>query len=485
MEFYKLGEECLKKHNLAEAVAYFQKSLSLKEEDELRTLEIILETQVKLSDPFTYKTFYQLVELQLMKLHFKEAHAYLFDKTKTELINSHKKNRWYELAYEWALKNGEREECQRIKLDHLQYLTERKLFHHLKIKAQAYYAGDPFLLPIHLYEMEALIKLDDHTTIRERVTNLIELIHRHKVKIQNKKINFHEVVEVMNSLFQDNENAHKNFLWAKNIVHLFFNTFRHDDLKKVEYKKIIELVIIGKDAKELSLVFQLVYKKLNVDQNRIFFENLKKISGYSYVQLTKYDPALRTLIGQTFLGFNRPGDILIENEKREIVDFSLEKVEGPIADESIFNHDEDKSHEYLDYQMDVISQFKFNPPPKESILDLLFTFQQLNFQRVVKVLIDMHMGQSEDVVVRKKVSYFAITWHLQREEFFMALNICNDLRGETSLSLEELKELYYVEASIYQSLGMKKEAIKGLKQVSTIDPDYRQTRERLLRFEKI
>jgi hypothetical protein len=243
-----------------------------------------------------------------------------------------------------------------------------------------------------------------------------------------------------------------------------------------EWKKLAELLIHEDSWAHLKLAIEFSLSQGDFELARRIHEYMRSKRGYSFVKLTRGSRDLKS-----HLLPNKSETISEQVSPWESMPASGEKFEHvDAADYALTesaSHDENKLIE-----LGMIKQLDMLQIHDAQVPDLILAYRELGFDRVVNWLFAKFETRVIDQRVKEKIYYLRALQALEMKDYRLGLSYITQLLGGVDVSLEEYKELKYIESSLYSGLGEMRNARLSLEAVARIDPNYRRTRERMSKF---
>jgi tetratricopeptide (TPR) repeat protein len=242
--------------------------------------------------------------------------------------------------------------------------------------------------------------------------------------------------------------------------------------EKKDFKKITEIIIFTEDFKLQALILNLLLKQGLDEVARDLAQEMRQNKEYNYIYLDKYLPHLKSFFYQAPVKSLKPLDPLLKDS-----DLKLDKASPyqPVDEAAMEVSDEEE----------LLSQLlKHQSFSSKELLDIAVSFVQAEFFRAALKAAEMAFNLSEEAEVRLKANYLKVTCLLKTGDFRAALDVS---LGSLSYSItqNDILSFLYSQAEAHLKLKEYKNAKKILKQILTIDANYRMTKERLERLDAI
>jgi len=250
---------------------------------------------------------------------------------------------------------------------------------------------------------------------------------------------------------------------------------RHQEMTKEDWKKVAELIIHDDSWFNLKLAIELAIATGDTELAKSIHDYMKTKRGYSFVKLTREDRYLKAYL----LPAKAAAEAEVSNGW-ESLPTSAEQVVSVVSDVLLHEnvtHDEDKLLE-----LGMIKQLDMLAIHDSQVPDLIMSYRELGFNRVVQWLFNKFEATVRDKKTREKIFYLRVLHALELKEYSLGLSYLSEMLGSSEMDLESYKELKYIESSLYAGLGDTRNAKRSLEAVAKIDPNYRRTRERMSKF---
>ena len=248
--------------------------------------------------------------------------------------------------------------------------------------------------------------------------------------------------------------------------------FNKSPLNSLEWKKAVELVVFERNWFNLKLCLEL---SINGDEE-IFAECLslmKKKKGYNAIKLTRQNRELKErILVRRYQEKEKNEDVVSD------LDIQLEEREGHrgMRASTLIENDD----EIIEIEKNLIKKLSFEELSSESIQDLITTFIQLDFFRVVNFLIKRGEEEINEEKVLRRIKYLKATSCLEQGDYYLALSEITQLLNSKDIVLDEYVELRYLEGCLFEKVDNPRNALASFREVERTYPDYRRLRERIL-----
>jgi hypothetical protein len=254
----------------------------------------------------------------------------------------------------------------------------------------------------------------------------------------------------------------------KNFISLMVNGVE----EKKDFKKITEIIIFTEDFKLQALILNLLLKQGLDEVARDLAQEMRQNKDYNYVYLDKYLPHLKSFFYQAAVKSLKPLAPLLKDS-----DLKLDKA-------SPYHPAEEVATEVSEEEELLSQLLKHQSFSSKELLDIAVSFVQAEFFRAALKAAEMAFNLTEEAEVRLKANYLKVTCLLKTGDFRAALDVS---LGSLSYSItqNDILSFLYSQAEAHLKLKEYKNAKKILKQILTIDANYRMTKERLERLDAI
>ncbi len=246
-------------------------------------------------------------------------------------------------------------------------------------------------------------------------------------------------------------------------------------LSASEWKKLLELVVYDANWRHLKLALEHALLAEDSELATEVLRQLKLKPGFSVVKLTRFDAHIRDFYFSRKPQAEAPAyRSPLTAEDLRLTENAPTPVATSVADPEV------PDEELKTIELNAISQIAHVAPPVDVLFELVITYKTLGFQRVTGwILRRLSSGVDLSEKQRKKLAYLSVIHSIDCGQDYHALAVLEELLGDSALGLDELKELKYVQGSVYQRLGFTAEAAAAYAVVAALDPAYRRLSERI------
>ncbi|MBY0516178.1 MAG: hypothetical protein K2P81_04680 [Bacteriovoracaceae bacterium] len=377
-----------------------------------------------------------------------------------------------------AFERGEVHTSKTIAIKELSLLVEKKLTHKLLNQSSLYKQRFPHSLFFQIVFLQACVILENIAEAEKSYIKILEDINRKWIKIddlaETSKI---EILETINNVMSTLDTSNGESVLVNHFCHLQRKLLTTEGIPKEDWKKLIEVIVNDQSFKNLKLCLEVALMTNEVEILNECFSQIKKKKGYSFVKLTRYDSNLKKWALEK--GGERKHQAEEFNDKVVLSEDDLKLLEPITQDEKSDLVSEDDRDEYKSVESNMIKQLELLSPNITQLPDLLVTYKMMGLNRVVGWLLNKFDTQEIDSESYKKIKYFQVIHSLDMGQKHLALAFIEEMLGRKDLTIDEFKELKYVEGSLYLKLGRKADGKNTLRIVEEMDPSYRLVRERV------
>lgn len=239
-----------------------------------------------------------------------------------------------------------------------------------------------------------------------------------------------------------------------------------------DFKKAAELVIFFDQYEFQVLLLNLIHQHGLNDLTVEFSKIVKTNVDYDFVYLDKHFPHLK----QYF--------VRLPKTSKPIPEFVGPDL-GLIYPE-IKLHKNTESVEAFDYEQEqkLIQLFKFQEMKSSELSEVAISFLQSSFPRVALKAIEMAQESALTDKEKLKCFYLKLMCLIELQDYRKAIDTSIEAL-KLSTTSDEVLSFLYCQAEAYAQLGNTKEARSLYKKISSIDPSYRLTKERLEKLNAI
>ena len=237
---------------------------------------------------------------------------------------------------------------------------------------------------------------------------------------------------------------------------------------KSDYKRLVESIIYFSSFKVQTLILGFLDRENLKDAAQEYAQVIKGHPDYDFVYFDKFFPQLKSYF------FVKKKIVEVPEPKIEI-DLKLFE---PKFNSSIESDFEDQEDHDLDYAL------KFQDYSIDQLLDLTVSFIQCDLLSTALKAVNLVFKKelsSEDFL---KACYLKLTCLLRLKDYRGALDVSLIALDKASRQ-NDLLSFLYTQAEALIHLEKKKDAVRVLKKILTLDPHYRLTQERLARLDEI
>ena len=472
MDYLELARKALELRQFLEAGTYLKKITS---EHQLSYGEYF-ELKFKVSQHLESDDYHQNLESYLVYL-LKEKKFQTINLVCGEHIQSNKpmKSYIYHFKVEALMGLGLISKAAQEAKEHIEFLLSKKLYHKWEMEIENYEKYFNNFIFFKIMSLQILVIFEDLTKVENKWKEIVELIERKFSKLED--IIDLEKIELITRCYeiisQLDGSSFKSVL-LNNKALLLIKKYNKSPLHSSDWKKTAELLVLERDWFTLKLCLEL---SLNRDEE-IFLKTLalmKRKKGYSASKLTKYNKELKDKVL-----VKRFHETEIDKENISELDLKLEELETQVQKRSspLVENDE----EIIEIEKNLIKKLSFEEMSTESIQDLITTFIQLDFFRVVSFLIKRGEQEIQDQSVLRKIKYLKATSCLEQGDYYLALSEVNELLNSKDIILDEYVELRYLEGCLFEKVDNQRSALASFREVERTYPEYRRLQERILRI---
>ncbi len=389
----------------------------------------------------------------------------------------------HELRAQAYFSKGALFEARQHAIKHVEYLQHKKLSAQLAQFAHIYQTWNRRSLYFLFAKLQAATLVDDVAAAQEHFMELMKGVTRRWSKMDDKKEGSKaSLLEAALECIKLMETSDARAVLLGHQALLYLRLVQQTRLAKDEWKKLVELIVDEDSWSHLKLALELAIQNDAQEMALETYAALKRKKGFSFVKLTKYDPALKQWLlthanQKTVTGTPEPASVTLTAEDLQLTEAPLKRSwqfspEDPLEDE-----------ETRAIELNAINQLRLHDPPLELWPDLLVAYQTMRFHRVVNWLLEQSLLKTLPAELNKKISYFRLIHTIEQGDHHLALALLQEMLGATGNTLEEFKELMYAQGTVYLRLGQLAAAKKSLREVAKLDPEYRQLRERMASLE--
>lgn len=384
------------------------------------------------------------------------------------------------LAHVYYL-NGSVENARKSAIEHINLLIEKKLTHKVLTFSDVYIKWFPWSLYFRFTKTQALTAMEDVATLGEEVQKLYELLTRKWRRLDDcSQASQVGLVNTVGEILKTLDSANGESVLISHYVHLISLRLECSRLRKDEWKKLIEIIVQYQSWRNIKLCLEIAIENDETEIALEAYRQLKLKKSFSFVKLTKNDHQIKAWLLEN-AGAKPNREPVVANEiKLTFDDLKLDSV-NPLNDSETKEYEMDDTEDTKQIEMNAIKQLSLHSPSLDLYPDLVVTYQTLNFTRVVKWLLESFDYEKSQNELSKKMRYLHVTYFMNSKQSNMALAVIEEMLGDETLSLDEFKELKYVQGNLLLAVGKINQAHTSFGEVQKIDPNYRLLRERILK----
>lgn len=389
---------------------------------------------------------------------------------------------FFELSAQIFYLNGSIENARKSAIQHINLLIEKKLTHKILAFSEVYNKWFPWSLYFRFTKIQALASMEAVSILNDEIQKLYELVTRKWRKIDDcSNTGQIELINTAGDILKNLDVANGESVLISHYIHLISLKLSNTSLKKEEWKKLIEIIVQQTSWRNLKLCLEIAIANNETEIAIEAYRQIKSKKSYSFVKLTKNDQQLKTWLLEN--GGAKPyREPVVDKEvKLTFDDLKLDN-KHPLRDEKIVDDETEELEDTKQIEVNAIKQLSLHSPGMEIYPDLVITYQTLNFRRVVKWLLENFDYENSKRDLAKKMRYLHVTHLMNSKQNNMALAVLEEMLGDETLSLDEFKELKYVQGNLLLAVGKTKQAYGSFREVQKIDPNYRLLKKRILKI---
>lgn len=241
---------------------------------------------------------------------------------------------------------------------------------------------------------------------------------------------------------------------------------------KMDYKKVIELIIYMEDFKLQSLLLNFLVKQELVEAAQDYAAEIRGHKNYSYVYFDKYFPQLKAFFFQ-----RTEKNTSIQNKALPDIDLEVAKSNPvPLLDESSYSFNEE--------EIILAHLIKHQNFSANELLDIAVSFVQSELYHAALKASQLAIENSIDDQQKLKGYYLKVICLLKNGDFRSALDVSLDALT-FSKTQNDVLSFMYSQAEAHIRLKEYRAAKSVLNKIISIDAGYRLTKERLERLNAI
>lgn len=237
---------------------------------------------------------------------------------------------------------------------------------------------------------------------------------------------------------------------------------------KSDYKRLVESIIYFESFKIQTLILGFLDRENLTELASEYAQVIKLHPDYDFVYFDKFFPQLKSYF------FARKKSAQVVEQKIEI---DLRLLE-PKFNSSIESEFEDQEDHDLDYAL------KFQDYTTDQLLDLTVSFIQCDLLSTALKAVNLVFKKDLSAEDFLKASYLKLTCLLRLKDYRGALDVSLVALDKSSRQ-NDLLSFLYSQAEALIHLDKKRDAVRVLKKIISLDPNYRLTQERLARLDEI
>jgi len=243
--------------------------------------------------------------------------------------------------------------------------------------------------------------------------------------------------------------------------------------EKLEYKKIVEMIIFFDDFKFQALILNLLHQLSFTEEAKDYASAVRSNKEYNFVHFDKYFPHLKSYFVQPAARKNLKAEEQIPTPDLKLTT----KIKSEIIPSHFDMEDSEDDQRFMHL-------LKYQTYTTDQLCDLAVSFLQSEMPKVALRASEIAMTQSVDDSSFLKACYLKLTCQLQLQDLRAALDTCL-IAMTKATSRDDILSFLYGQAEIYIRLNQKKQAKNILSKILTIDSKYRLAKERLDKLNEI
>ena len=241
--------------------------------------------------------------------------------------------------------------------------------------------------------------------------------------------------------------------------------------EKSSLKKMAEIIIYSDDFRIQTLLLNILHHEGLEELAYDYAPAVRSNPDYDFVYFEKYYVQLKKY-------FVQPREKIEKEVEVLDVDLTLESTAPKFAFLSPLMDDE------IDESSRIIQLFKYNDLSHRELFEIATSFLQSEMPKVAIKAVEKILESELDDTTFMKASYLKLTCLLLVGDNRSALD-CAHTSLDRAGTKDDILSFLYGEAEAYIRLGQKRDAKRVLKEIISIDANYRLTRERLEKLDEI